>query len=81
MPIEKKSDLRTAAQYSNVQGLSGKDFDRQFGKALYIDANLNLDNFSQQAQHGNDPALRTFAKKQLAELKRLAKATDQYKGT
>lgn len=81
MSIEKKPDLRTAAQYSNVQGLSGKNFDQQFGKALYIDANLNLDNFSQQAQQGKDPVLRAFAKKQLGELKRLAKATDQYKGT
>jgi len=77
---QKKSELRAASQYSDLLTLSGKDFDRQFGKALYIDANIDVDNFSQQAEHGKDAALRAFAKKQVAELQRLAKATTQYKG-
>ncbi len=78
--IPKTAQLRAMAQYSDISSLSGKDFDRQFGKSINIDANIDLDTFTEQVQHGKDPVLHEFAKKTVSELTQLAKATDQYKG-
>ncbi|MBV8282537.1 MAG: DUF4142 domain-containing protein [Candidatus Eremiobacteraeota bacterium] len=59
-------------QYSNISSESGSAFDRDFASALKLDVNVVSDDFKDEAQHGSDPALRAFAKRELATMGQIA---------
>ncbi|MBV8154966.1 MAG: DUF4142 domain-containing protein [Candidatus Eremiobacteraeota bacterium] len=70
--LENKPSARAGNQYGNISSDDAKSFDGDFAKAIYIDANMAVDDFKDEAAHGSDPALRDFAKKQLQALEQIA---------
>lgn len=73
LPYKEDAELRAKAQYQDLEGRSGSDFDRTLAHDAMIDANIALDDFIDEAQHGTDPALRRFAAAQLPKLRADAK--------
>lgn len=73
VPIDNQPSTRADNQYSNMSSDKGPQFDKEFANAIYIDANISLDTYQDEAAHGSDPALRAFAKKQLAALQQFSK--------
>jgi putative membrane protein len=69
LPVEEDAHLRTKAQYVDLQARSGRDFDETLAHDSMIDANIAIDAFTDEAQHGSDPALRRFAAAQLPKLR------------
>jgi hypothetical protein len=59
-------------QYGNMSSDSGKTFDTEFAKAIYVDSSMAIDDFKDYAAHGSDPVLREFAKKQVTVLTQFA---------
>lgn len=67
--LQEDAELRAKAQYQDLEGRTGRDFDETLAHDAMIDANIALDAFTDEAQHGNDPALRRFAQEQLPKLR------------
>jgi|GEM_PF-2114701 putative membrane protein len=67
--VQEDAALRAKAQYQDLQGRSGRDFDRTLAHDEMIDANIAIDTFGDEARHGDDPALRRFAAAQLSKLR------------
>ncbi|HXF33414.1 MAG TPA: DUF4142 domain-containing protein [Candidatus Acidoferrales bacterium] len=67
--FQEDAELRTKAQYQDLEGRTGTDFDRTLAHDAMIDTNIALDAFADEAQHGSDPALRRFAQEQLPKLR------------
>ncbi len=68
VPVDNKPTVRADAQYGDIQSLSGKAFDQKYAGDLNVDAQMALSYFTDEAQSGSDPALKTFAKKEAALL-------------
>lgn len=68
-----KPRLRADVQYADLQALSSTSFDRTFEQDVYIDSQLALSDFQDEAAHGKDPKLRAFAKRQVASLTEFGK--------
>lgn len=75
--LDNQPSTRADNQYSNMQSDKGQQFDKEFASAIYIDANISLDTYQDEAVHGSDPALRAFAKKQLATYQQFSKAAQK----
>jgi putative membrane protein len=67
--VVEDAELRTKAQYVDLQARTGRDFDETLAHDAMIDANIAIDAFTDEAQHGTDPALRRFAQAQLPKLR------------
>ncbi|HVA33094.1 MAG TPA: DUF4142 domain-containing protein [Candidatus Baltobacteraceae bacterium] len=74
LKLDGKPALRADNQYANISSSSGKNFDKAFANAIHIDANVSLYTYQQEAAHGSDPALRSFAKHQVEVLRHVAAA-------
>jgi putative membrane protein len=70
--LDNQPSTRADNQYSNIQTDKGSEFDKEFASAIYVDANMSLDAYQDEAEHGTDPALRAFAKKELAKLEQFS---------
>jgi predicted outer membrane protein len=70
--LDNKASLNALNQYGNIASAKGAAFDKAFGNAMHIDAKIAMDTYKDEAAHGSDPALRNFAKKQLAALQDVA---------
>jgi len=77
VPLDNQPSTRADNQYSNMSSEKGAAFDKQFGNAIYIDSNISLDTYQDEAAHGSDPALRAFAKKQLAAFAQFSKTAQK----
>jgi putative membrane protein len=75
--LDNQPSTRADNQYSNMQSDKGQQFDKEFANAIYIDSNISLDTYQDEAAHGSDPALRAFAKKELATLQQLSKTAQK----
>lgn len=75
--VDNQPSTRADNQYSNISSDKGAQFDKEFANAIYIDANISLDTYQDEAAHGSDPALRDFAKKQLAALQQFSKTAQK----
>jgi putative membrane protein len=75
--LDNRPSVRADNQYSNISSDKGSAFDREFASAIYIDANIALDNYKDEAAHGSDPALRAFAKKQASALEAFVKTAQK----
>lgn len=67
--VQEDAHLRAKAQYVDLEGRSGRDFDETLAHDAMIDTNIAIDAFSDEAEHGSDPALRRFAQTQLPKLR------------
>jgi putative membrane protein len=77
VPLDNQPSTRADSQYSNMQSDKGPQFDKEFASAIYIDSNISLDTYKDEAAHGSDPALRAFAKKQVAEFEQFSKTAQK----
>jgi putative membrane protein len=77
VPLDDQPSVRADNQYGNISSEKGGSFDRDFGNAIYIDANIALDTYKDEAAHGGDPALRSFASRQLAALEQFSKTAQK----
>jgi putative membrane protein len=75
--LDNQPSVRADNQYSNISSDKGSSFDKDFANAVYIDSNIALDTYKDEAAHGSDPALRAFAKKQLAALQTFSKTAQK----
>jgi hypothetical protein len=75
-PIPAAPDLRISAQYGDLINRSRDDFDQSFVHDIMIDADIALDTFDDEAAHGNDAQLRSFAASQAAQMRAAAKAAE-----
>lgn len=75
--LDNQPSTRADNQYSNISSDKGPQFDKEFGNAIYIDSNISLDAYQDEAAHGSDPALRAFAKKQLAAYAQFSKTAQK----
>lgn len=75
--LDNQPSTRADNQYSNISSDKGSQFDKEFANAIYIDANISLDSYQDEAAHGSDPALRAFAKKQLAAYQQFSKTAQK----
>jgi predicted outer membrane protein len=64
--------------YSKLQGLSGATLDKAFVRELRISDQINQDTYTEEAQHGRNGTLKTYAKQrytavqhELTQLKKL----------
>ena len=71
--LDNKPSIQADSQYGNISSDKGSSVDRDFAQAIYIDSNIALDTYRDEAAHGSDPALRNFAKQQVSALERFAK--------
>lgn len=63
VPIPTQPNVRDTYHYSQLMGLRGTALDQRFVQELQIEDALIQNNDQLQAQSGQDPALRSFAKK------------------
>lgn len=70
--IDNKPSLRADAQYGNLTSDTGKSFDQEFASDMNVDATFDQDAYQDEAKNGTDPALRNFAKQQLAFLQQVS---------
>jgi putative membrane protein len=75
--VDNKPSVRADEQYGEISSDSGSSFDQAFANAMHIDANIALDTYQDEAQHGSDPALRKFASEQAAFLEQISSASDK----
>lgn len=75
--LESQPSIHASNQYSNISSEKGPAFDKGFAQAIYVDTNMSLDTYKDEATSGNDPALREFAKKQLAAMQQYAKTAQK----
>jgi len=75
--LSNQPSLHASNQYSKKKKKKGSAFDHKFAQAIYVDANMTIDDFKDEAAHGSDPALRAFAKKQLAALQQFSKTAQK----
>jgi putative membrane protein len=61
-------DSRSESRVEKLSKLSGPAFDKQFVKDQIKDRQRDVESFQQEAQYGNDAALKQFANKILPEL-------------
>lgn len=71
--VDETPDLRARAQYSDLEGMAGRDFDQALAHDAMIDTNIAVDEFTDEAEHGRDPELRAFAQAELAKLREYAR--------
>jgi putative membrane protein len=67
--VVEDAELRAKAQYVDLQGRTGRDFDETLAHDAMIDTNIAIDAFTDEAEHGIDPTLRRFAQAQLPKLR------------
>ncbi len=70
--LDNKPTIRADAQYGDMQSLSGTAFDQKFAQVISVDMQMQLSDFQDEAQNGNDPKLKAFAKQQIGVLQRLS---------
>ncbi len=75
--LDNQPSTRADNQYSNISSDKGSQFDKEFANAIYIDSNMSIDSYQDEAAHGSDPALRAFAKKEVATLQRFSKTAQK----
>jgi predicted outer membrane protein len=75
--LESQPSIHASNQYSNISSEKGPVFDKGFAQAIYVDANMALDTYKDEAASGSDPALRDFAKKQLAAMQQFSKTAQK----
>jgi predicted outer membrane protein len=75
--LDNQPSVRAGNQYGNISSDKGSAFDKEFANAIYIDSNIALDTYKDEAAHGSDPALRAFAKQQLAALETFSKTAQK----
>ncbi len=75
--VDNKPTIRADAQYGDIATLSGKAFDSKYASDLNIDAQMELSDFQDEAQSGTDPALKAFAKKEVAMLEQASSAAQK----
>lgn len=75
--LTNKPTVRTDAQYGSLQGLKGSGFDSQFAQYINIDAQMELGDFQDAAASASDPAVKTFAKQQAAQLQKFSAAASK----
>jgi uncharacterized protein (DUF305 family) len=63
VPIPTHPNVRDSYHYSQLMGLRGGALDQRFVQELQIDDAMIQNNDQSEAQSGQDPALRSFAKK------------------
>jgi len=78
--VQEDAELRAKAQYVDLEGRSGADFDQTLAHDAMIDTNIAIDNFTDEAQHGSDPDLRRFAQAELAKLRATLKMSQDLGG-
>ena len=72
--VDNKPSLRATSQYGDISSLKGSSFDQTFANDIRIDTNIAQSDYQDEAQSGTDPALKAFAKQQLALLQQEASA-------
>jgi putative membrane protein len=70
--IDNKPSVRADEQYGDMSSDTGSSFDQAFANAMHIDANIALDTYQDEAQHGSDPTLRKFAQEQATFLQQVS---------
>lgn len=68
---------RADMQYGTLQSSSGSSFDSQFAQDVNVDTQMQISDFQDAASSATDPALKTFAKQQVAELQKFTTAASK----
>ncbi|HTU83806.1 MAG TPA: DUF4142 domain-containing protein [Candidatus Acidoferrales bacterium] len=75
--IDDKPSLRADTQYGEIQSDTGSSFDRGFARSLRIDATIAESDYQDEAAHGSNPQLRSFAKHELEYLEKVVSAASK----
>jgi predicted outer membrane protein len=75
--LDNKPSVRADTQYGNISSDSGRAFDKDYANAVYTDTSIALSTYRDEAAHGSDPALRTFAKRQLSAMEQFSKTAQK----
>jgi putative membrane protein len=70
--LPNKPGVRSDMQYGELQSRSGPSFDKRFAQDVNVDVQMQVGDFQDAASSASDPALKTFAKKQVAELQKIS---------
>lgn len=73
--LTNKPPVRADMQYGNLQSSSGSSFDKQFAQDINIDTQMQISDFQDAASSASDPALKAFAKQQVAALAKFTAAS------
>lgn len=68
--LPNKPNVRTSVQYGSLQTAKGARFDKLFGRDINVDAQMQLGTFQDAASSASDPALKSFAQKQVELLQK-----------
>ncbi len=72
--LTNKPPVRSDVQYGNLQSSSGSSFDKQFAQDISVDTQMQVSDFQDAASSASDPALKSFAKEQVAALQKFTTA-------
>ncbi len=75
--VDNKPTVRADAQYGDISTLSGKAFDQKYATDVNTDAQMALSYFQDEAKNGTDPALKSFAKQEMAVLQQASSAAQK----
>lgn len=75
--LENQPSIHASNQYSNISSEKGSAFDKGFAQAIYVVTNMSIDTYKDEAANGSDPALREFAKKQVAAMQQYSKTAQK----
>jgi putative membrane protein len=77
IPAESELDPESKRAFEDLAPLKGGEFDRAFKRQVIQDHQKAIAAFESQAENGNDPQLRGFAKRHLAELREHLSVAEQ----
>ena len=75
--LTNKPPIRTDVQYGTLQSASGSSFDKQFAQDISVDTQMQISDFQDAASSASDPALKSFAKQQAAQLQKFTDAASK----
>ncbi len=75
--LTNKPPVRADMQYGTLQSSSGSSFDKQFVQYINVDTQMQVSDFQDAASGASDPALKSFAKQQVATLEKFTAAASK----
>ncbi len=75
--LSNKPPVRADMQYGRLQSSTGASFDQQFAQDINVDTQMVLSDFQDAATSASDPALKSFAKQQVAKLQKFTAAASK----
>jgi len=73
--------IRATDQFARIGAQSGKDAADEFLRDIAIDARISQDDYTSEAQSGNDATLKRLAAQRAGDLERIARRADSLRGS